>query len=204
MRRPIAALGLAAMVLFTFGFAGQTAKPAAKRTTQAAVCASNLGTGVKSRRQFCDVIIASSASESVSMTIPARTGTATLMFDLHNRFPVPPANADAVQAFASHVAVVAVIRSTGELIDRVAVSREYRTPADLFDRLAGTAPGSAPKTIAPGQPLPVRVTIPSGVAGIGIVGTRLEEWRASGRGTFDNPRPIAMVSNWRIEYTPRR
>jgi hypothetical protein len=196
-------IGLVAIALSASGFTEQGSRTPAKRTTTAAVCASNLGAGVKSRRQFCDVVIASAAAESVSMTIPARTGPATLMFDLHNRFPVPAANADAVQSFTSHVAVIAVIKSTGEVIERVAVNREYRTPSDLFDRIAGAARGSAPKNVAPGQPQPVRVTIPTGVAGIGIVGLRLEEWRASGRGTFDNPRPIAIVSNWRIEYTPR-
>jgi len=196
-------LGLAAIALFTFGFTGQAGRAPAKRTTQTAVCASNLGTGVKSRRQFCDVVIAASGADSVSMTIPARTGAATLMFDLHNRFPVPAANVDPVQAFAGHTAVVAVIKSTGEIIDRVAVSREYRTAADLFDRIPGTTPGAAPKNIAPGQPQPVKVTIPAGVTAIGIVGTRLEEWKASGRNTYDNPRPIAIISNWRIEYTPR-
>ena len=195
--------GLAAIALSTIGVAAQAGRKPAKRTTQAAVCASNLGVGVKTKRQFCDVLITSSAAESVSMTIPARTGAATLMFDLHNRFPVPAANVDPVQAFASHVAVVAIIKSTGELIERSAVSREYRTVTDLFDRISSPAPGSAPRNIAPGQPQPVRVTIPAGITGIGIVGTRLEEWRAAGRGTYDNPRPIAIVSNWRIEYTPR-
>ena len=202
--RPLLILaGVAAIALSTSGFTGQAGRKPAKRTTQVAVCASNLGTGVKTNRQFCDVIVASAAAESVSMTIPARTGAATLMFDLHNRFPVPAANIDPVQAFTSHVAVVAVITSTGEVIERTAVSREYRTVADLFDRIAGPARASAPKNIAPGQPQPVRVTIPAGITGIGIVGTRLEEWRAAGRGTYDNQRPIAIVSNWRIEYTPR-
>ena len=201
MRRPLVVLSLAAIVVFSVAFSSQGTR--AKRTTTTAVCASNLGSGVKSRRQFCDVVIASSGAESVSMTIPAHAGTATLMFDLHNRFTVPAAAVDASQAFTSHTAVVAVIKSTGELIERVAVSREYRMPSDLFDRIAGTARGSAPKTIAPGQPQPVRVTIPAGIAGIGIVGLRLEEWRAAGRATYNSPRPIAIVSNWRLEYTPR-
>ena len=187
----------------TAAFIGQSKRAPAKRTTTAAVCASNLGAGVKTRRQFCDVVIASSAAESVAMTIPSRTGPAALMFDLHNRFQVSAETADPVQAFTSHTAVVAVIQATGEVIERVAVSREYRAPADLFDRIGGAARGSAPKNIAPGQPQPVRITIPTGVTGIGIVGVRIEEWRATGRGTYVNPRPIAIVSNWRIEYTPR-
>lgn len=173
------------------------------RVVTTATCASDQGVGIKSRRRFCDVIIASTARESVTMSIPAHAGPATLMFDLHNRFAVPPANVDAAQAFTRQTALVAVIRPTGEVIDRAAVSREYRGPADVFDRIGGGR-GNPPKAIAPGQAQPVRVTIPAGVNAIGIVGSRLEEWRASGRGASDAPnRPIALVSNLRIEYTPR-
>jgi hypothetical protein len=58
--------------------------------------------------------------------------------------------------------------------------------------------------IAPGQPQAMKVTIPSGVGAIGIVGARLEEWKAAGRSAFDSPGlPIAIVSNVRVEYTPR-
>ena len=182
----------------------QSAAPRGTRTVTAATCAVDQGVGLRSKRRFCDVIIASTARESVTMTLPAHSGEATLMFDLHNRFAVPPANVDAAQVFTRQTALVAVIRPTGEVIDRAAVSREYRTPADLFDRIGGAGRGSPPKAIAPGHAQPVRITIPAGVASIGIVGTRLEEWRATGRGSSDAPaRPIAFVSNLRIEYTPR-
>ena len=138
------------------------------------------------------------------MTIPAAPAPATLMFDLHNRFPVPAAGVDPAQAFTSHAAVVAVIKSTGEVIERAAVSREYRTAADLFDRIAGPARGGAAQDIAPGQPQPMRVTIPAGVtahrhrrhAARGVARRRARHVRQS-------ERPIAIVSNWRIEYTPR-
>lgn len=174
------------------------------RSLTNAVCYSDLGTGVKSRRRFCDVIIASTARESVSIALPARTGPATLLFDLHNRFTVPPASADTAQSFARHTAVIAVIRATGEVIERAAVSREFRSTLDVFDRIAGPGRGAAPRVVAPGHAQPVRLEIPAGVTAIGIVGTRLEEWRATGRGSFDNPmRPIAMVSNLRLEFTPR-
>jgi hypothetical protein len=169
-----------------------------------AACASDLGTGVKSRRRFCDVIIASTPRESVSIVVPPRTGVATLLFDLHNRFTVPPAGTDLSQAFLRHTAVVAVIRPTGEVIERAAVNREYRTVGDLFDRIAGPGRGSAPRIVAPGQPQAVSIEIPSGITSVGIVGARLEEWRAGGRGTFDNPnKPIALVSNLRLEFRPR-
>jgi len=181
-----------------------TGKPAITRPVANAECASDLGTGVKTKRRFCDVVIASTARESVSITLPAHTGAAALMFDLHNRFTVPSATVDAAQAFTKHTAVVAVVRPTGEVIERAAVSREYRSVADLFDRIGGTGRGSAPKVVAPGQAQSIRVEIPAGVTSVGIVGTRLEEWRATGRGAFDNPnKPIAMVSNLRISYVPR-
>ena len=180
------------------------AKPPAKKTSAVFACAAELGMGAASKRRFCDVIVASVAADSVSVTIPAHTGPATLMFDLHNRFTVPAAQADIARVFTRHTAVVAVIRQAGELIDRVAVTRDYRTPADLFDRISGAARGGPLKVIAPGAPQAMRVTIPSGVGAIGIVGARLEEWRAAGRGAFDSPGlPIAIVSNVRVEYTPR-
>jgi hypothetical protein len=198
---------LACGLWLSAGLAGQQkppAKPPAKRMSTTVSCAAELGAGLASRRQFCDVIVASVAADSVSVTIPAHTGAASLAFDLHNRFPVSAGPVDAAEAFTRHVAVVAVIKQTGDVIERAAVSRDYRTPADLFDRIAGSARGAAPKSVAPGVPEPVRVTIPAGIGIVGIVGTRLEEWRASGRAAFDSPgRPIAIVSNVRVEYTPR-
>jgi hypothetical protein len=164
----------------------------------------DLGRGIKTKRAFCDIIIASTPAESVSVPLPPHAGPATLMFDLHNRFVVPQANTDPKLAFTNHAAVVAVIRLTGDVIDRGAVSREYRTPSDLFDRLAGTGRGALPKAVAPGQPQDVRITIPPGINVVGIVGVRLEEWRASGRAAFDTPnKPIAVMSNLRVEFTPR-
>ena len=147
------ALVVAAAVACVFGGAvsgvaaasGQrgTAKPRTVTRPQPAVCTSDLGAGVKTRRRFCDVIIATTPADSIAMTLPARTGTAAILFDLHNRFTVPPPKSPLEQAFTSETAVVAIVRSNGQLIDRAVVSHEFRTPADLFDRLAGanaTAP----------------------------------------------------------------
>ncbi len=180
------------------------AKPPARRTITTFTCAADLGAGVASRRRFCDVIVASVPADSVSIAIPPHTGAASLSFDLHNRFSVPVGQVDASEAFVRHVAVVAVIKQTGEVIGRAAVSRDYRSPKDLFDRIAGAGRGAAPKADAPGAPMAVQMVIPAGVGVVGIVGSRLEEWRASGRGAFDSPgRPIAIVSNVRVEYLPR-
>lgn len=201
LRLVVVVVGLTALA-----HAQGTQKPAPKpekKTSTAFTCAADLGTGVASRRRFCDVIVASVAADSVSVAIPPHTGTATLMFDLHNRFLVS-SSPDPGQNFTRQTAVVAVIKQTGDVIGRSAVARDYRTPNDLFDRLAGGARGGAPKGFAPGAPMPGSVTIPAGIAVVGIVGSRLEEWKPSGRGSFDQPgRPIAIVSNVRVDYISR-
>jgi hypothetical protein len=52
----------------------------------------------------------------------------------------------------------------------------------------------------------VRFTIPAGVSTVGVVGARLKVLtRLNGAETFDTPgRPVAIVSNLRLEYTPAR
>jgi hypothetical protein len=182
------------------------AAPPRPMLTTSATCVSDLGMGVTSRRRYCDVMVAKTGAASVEMVIPTHVGAATLMFDLHNRFNVPPAGTAVGDAFQRAVALVAVVRPMGQLIDRAAVRREFRTIQDLFDRLGGGPPAAPVKAVAPGFPEPIRITIPAGVASIGIVGVRLEaSTLAVPRGVADAPgRPIAMVSNLRIEYTPVR
>ena len=169
-------------------------------------CAASLGSGVNTRRGFCDVIIASKPAESVSMTIPPHTGTARLQFDLHNRFSLPASAVPTVLAFARHESTVSVIKGTGETIGEAVVVREFRTVADLFDQIGGgTRPGCV-KAVAPGPPEAVRFTIPAGVSAVGIVGASLKVLtRLNGAETFDTPgRPVAIVSNLRLDYTPAR
>ena len=180
-----------------------TPRAPARRVSTAVTCAVDLGAGIKSKRRFCDVVIASTGGASVTMSIPAHAGPATLMFDLHNRFSVPPATVDPGRAFVRQTSVVHVIKTTGEVIDRAAVEREFRGVTDLFDRIGGGS-GADVKAVAPGPPQSVRVTIPAGVSAIGIVGARIEEKYLLTQGSSSAPgRPIAMVSALRIEYTPR-
>jgi hypothetical protein len=48
------------------------------------------------------------------------------------------------------------------------------------------------------------VPIPPGLTSVGIVGIRLDVLTAAGSDSFDTPgRPIAIVSNMQVEYTPR-
>jgi hypothetical protein len=187
--------------------ASQTLPPArtpGSRLTTQHTCAASLGTGVKSRRTFCDVITAAAPAESVSMAVPARTGPATLFFDLHNRFALPVVTRFPGASYTRHEAVVRLIRADGEVLGRAAVIREFRTTADLFDQLAGGGRPGGVKGVAPGPPEAVRFAIPAGVVAVGIVGERLRVRTATGGDdTYDAPgRPVAIVSNVRLDYRP--
>jgi hypothetical protein len=178
----------------------------ALRTLATVECASDLGAGVKTKRQFCDVLVSSTPAGSVSMTLPRRTGAATLRFDLHNRFSIPATGGPPVLAYQRHEAVVSVLLPGGTVLGQAAAIREFRTVADLFDQIAGGVLPGGVKAVAPGRPEPARVVVPPGAEAVGIVGTRLVvRTRVGGRETFDSPgRPVAMVSNVRLEYRPAR
>jgi hypothetical protein len=176
----------------------------AGRVTTEARCVADLGMGQKSGRRFCDVVIAKTAVESVAMVVPARSGSATLRFDLHNRFVVTDARRPPAEAFERHAALVAIVTGSGDEIVRAAVTREYRTIEDVFDRISGGGREAGLKAVAPGGAEAVVALLPEGVTSIGIVGVNLERVSTGGREVFDAPgRPVALASNFRIEYTPR-
>jgi hypothetical protein len=142
--------------------------------------------------------------ESIMATLAPHRSPVRLQFDLHNRFAVPPIPREPAQAFARHSAVVAVVGPKAE-IGRAVVVGEYRTPTDLFDRLAGGAGPGGVKAVAPGSPTAVEMTIPAGINSVGIVGVRIEMTTRLGTQIFDTPgRPIAMLSNLRIDTSPVR
>lgn len=199
-------------ILFASGtslaFARQGSAPSRTsggRVATAHTCAADLGRGVKSRRAFCDIITTSSPSESIAMTMPARNGAATLLFDLHNRFELPTVEGFPGASYTRHEAVVRVIQPDGTVIGRAAVVREFRSTADLFDQLAGGGRPGGVKAVAPGPAEPVRITIPAGVPSIGIVGEQLRVRTGLGADNlFDAPgRPVAIASNIRLDYRPR-
>lgn len=176
------------------------------RVTTDSECAASLGTGARTRRTFCDVITSTTPADSVTMVVPAHTGETVLLFDLHNRFPVPMTPGVPGASYARHEALIDVIRPDGGIIGRAAVIREFRTTSDLFDQLTGGGRPGGVKGIGPGPPEAVRFTIPSGVSMVGIVGDSLRvRTAAGGDETFDAPgRPVAIVSNLRLEYRPAR
>lgn len=174
--------------------------PVAKTSTSVDVtCPTQLGKGVKSKREFCDIAISADPAAGIVLRVPPHAGASTLLFDLHNRFAV----SGATLPFANASALVAVLNgNNGKVIERAAVSGELRKELDLFDRIAGGGPGEN-KTVAAGRAQPVKVTVPAAVTSVSIVGVRLELTTKDGRTEFTTPgRPVAIGSNFRIEYTP--
>lgn len=187
--------------------AAQRATPAARpgsvKVSTAAECAADLGVGVKSRRAFCDVVVAARPAESIAVPVPAHVGTATLRFDLHNRFAIPVLAVPGPLAFARHEALIAVVRADGTLLGKAAAVREFRTVSNLFDQIGGGARPGGVKAIGPGPAESVEFIIPAGVETVGIVGLRLKVLTKAGTDVFDSPgRPVAIVSNIRLEYRP--
>jgi hypothetical protein len=178
--------------------ARKSAAPALKIATDVQ-CPADLGKGVKTKRTFCDVTISADPAAGIVMRIPPHAGPTVLRFDLHNRFTV----SGATLPFARAAALVAALNgSNGTLIERAGVSGELRKELDLFDRIVGTGPGGT-KTVAPGRAEPVRISLPAAVTSVSVVGVRLEVTAKDGRVDFTTPgRPVAIASNFRIEYTP--
>lgn len=204
MRGTVTGAGIIALVLASGWVEGRQITARQSKITTEARCAADLGVGADSRRRFCDVIVTALPSGSVLMPIPPHTGPATLMMDLHNRFTIPPTGVEPADAFERHTAVVAVVTGTGELLEQAVVGREFRSVQDLFDRIGGGGRPGGVKSVAPGQAEAVRAVVPPGVDTVGIVGVRLHVLSRTVDDTFDAPgRPVAIVSNFRIEYIPQ-
>jgi hypothetical protein len=170
----------------------------------AVACAADLGLGLKTKRQFCDIVEATDRTDSISITLPPHRGPAALTFDLHNRFGIPEPGTPPERAYARHVAVVAVVAPGGSVVARLVVEGEYRNTGSLFDRIGGgSGPGGA-KAIGPGPVEPIRVAIPAALSAIGIVGVKLTVTTSLGTQAFDAPgRPVAIASNFKVEFTPK-
>ena len=92
----------------------------------------------------------------------------------------------------------------GEVIGEGVVFSEFRTAADLVDRITGGAGASGLKAIAPTGVERVYVTVPANVDRLAIVGERVQIVRLDGRDEFTGVgRPIAILSDATLDYRPR-
>ena len=184
-----------------------TRKPAAsaaKAEPARVQCRESLGTGVRTKASYCFVLAGMDPVEGVIVTIPPHTGPATLTFDLHNRHTYSEEDVRAGRGYASYSAVVGVLTSKGDLLGRGAVTSEFRSVKDLYERIGGGAGPGGVKAVAPIGAETVSVTIPAGVTEVSLLGEILDSLTAIGRESAAPGRPVAIVSNVRVEYRPGR
>ena len=179
---------------------------AQQRTVEPAevLCPSVLGIGVRSQTPFCDVLIQVEPRLGIQVVLPLRRGEAILSFALHNRHTYSQDEVEAGRAYTQYLATVAVATMEGEIIAEGGVWSEFRSAADLTDRIGGGAGASGLKAVAPTGMERIFVTVPQNLDQLTIVGERVEIIRSDGRDTLTSiGRPVAVLSDATLEYLPR-
>jgi hypothetical protein len=210
MRRLVAALFIAALVSAPASAQHKKA-PAKKKAPAPAVvktatpetrCPSLIGMGVKTVRSFCDVPAGRDPEQGIVLTLPPHAGTGTLTFDLHARHLYSEDEMKAGKAYSRYRVVIGALTMKGDLLGRGAVEAEFRTAADLFDRIGGgTGPGGL-KAVAPAGRAQVMVDVPADVNQVSLLGETLDAVTPAGHETtVMTGRPVAVVSNLLFEYT---
>jgi hypothetical protein len=185
---------------------GRRAAPVSKMIEEPAdlTCPSPLGVGVKTKLTFCDVLTGRDPAQGVIIKFPPHRGVLTLRFDLHNRHTYSDDEMRTKRGFASYTASVGALTLDNTLLTRAVVASEFRRAEDLIDRVSGGAGPGGVKAVAPVGSEPIAVAIPAGVDEVSILGEKLTLVRTDGiPATYSAPgRPIAIISNATVEYTP--
>jgi hypothetical protein len=83
------------------------------------------------------------------------------------------------------------------------VQNEFRTAADLVDRVGGGAGPGGVKAVAPTGSEPITIVIPEAEDEVSLLGEKLTVERVDGSATYTQAgRPIAVISNVALEYKP--
>jgi hypothetical protein len=182
--------------------------PAAlKKEAADLTCPTPLGVGVKTKTSFCEINIGRDPAAGVIVKFPPHRGPVTLSFNLHNRHLYSEEQVKAKRAYARYTATIGVLALDNTLISRAVVQNEFRTAADLVDRVGGGAGGGV-KAVAPTGNEPVTITVPEAEEAVSLLGEkltveRIDESEKFATTTHVQPeRPIADISNVMIEYRP--
>ena len=179
------------------------AKPTTKTESAAVECPNLLGDGVKSGQRYCDVVTGTDVKNGAIIRLPPHRGVATLSFDLHNRQMYSAELERSGRAYTRALASVIAAGLDGTVLQRNAVLSEFRTEADLIERIAGGAGPNGVKAVAPVGTEKVVVEVPESYDAVALVGETLSITRLDGSETVRAPgRPIAVVSNAQVQYQP--
>ena len=174
-------------------------------TTEPAVveCPSVLGEGVTTLRMFCDVLTGGDVAGGIIIKLPPHTGPVTLTFDMHNRHTYSAEQVKSGRGYRHYTATIGVLTADNTLLSRFVVQNEFRTAADLVDRVTGGAGPGGVKAVAPTGSEAISIVIPAAERTVSILGERLTVVGPDGTDIFTTPgRPIAIVSNVQVQYRP--
>jgi hypothetical protein len=126
-----------------------------------------------------------------------------LSFDLHNRHTYSEEQIKTKRAYHHYTATIGVLALDNTLLSRFYVQNEFRTAADLVDRITGGSGPGGLKAVAPTGSEHVVFVVDEEENAVSILGEKLSVVRVDGNDTFTAPgRPIAVISNVMLEYRP--
>jgi len=201
-------------LLLTVPLTAQTRKPparkpppapaaAAKKVVPEMTCPTPLGVGLKTKISFCEIMAGRDPAGGILIQIPPHKGPAMLSFDLHNLHLYSEEQVKARRAFSRYTATIGVLTMDNTLISRAVVQNEFRTAADLVDRVGGGAGPGGAKAVAPTGIESIVIPIPEGEEQVSLLGEKLTVDRIDGTAAYTQAgRPIAVVSNIALEYKP--
>jgi hypothetical protein len=176
---------------------------ALKKTVPDMTCPTPLGVGLKTKVSFCEVTAGRDPAGGVLIQIPPHKGPAMLSFDLHNLHLYSEEQVKARRAFSRYTATIGVLTMDNTLVSRAVVQSEFRTAADLVDRVGGGAGPGGAKAVAPTGSEPITIMVPEAEAQVSLLGEKLTVDRIDGAATYTQAgRPIAVISNVSLEYKP--
>jgi hypothetical protein len=185
----------------------QPAQPAVRTEPATLMCPSELGEGVQTKRVFCDVLTGRDVADpgAIVIELPPHRGDVTMTFDLHNRHTYSEELVRTNRGYRRYTATIGVLTADNTLLSRAVVQNEFRTAADLVDRIGGGAGPGGIKAVAPTGAETITLVIPAAEERVVILGEKLSVIRPDSPtpDTFSAPgRPVALISNVTLEYRP--
>jgi len=177
--------------------------PAMQTEPATITCPNPLGEGVRTKRSFCDVLTGGDPADGIIVAVPPHVGEATLTFDLHNRHMYSEELVKTNRGYRRYTATIGVLTMNNNLLSRAVVQNEFRTAADLVDRIGGGAGPGGVKAVAPTGTESIAITIPEEEQSISILGEKLSVVRIDAVDSFTLPgQPVAIISNVMLQYRP--
>tara|TARA_B100001123_G_scaffold426196_1_gene540018 strand:- start:5937 stop:6545 length:609 start_codon:yes stop_codon:yes gene_type:complete len=166
-------------------------------------CPSVLGPGATTMNLYCDVLTERDPAKGIIIQLPPHSGVVTLSFNLHNRHTYSQELVDAKRAYRQYTATIGILTADNTLISRAIIQSEFRTVADLVERVEGGAGPGGVKAVAPNGTQAIKVVIPPEEESVSVLGEKLSVVRLEASDNFSAMgRPVAIISDIQITYRP--